>query len=443
MKRITNFFVHLVKKYLPDAFTVALIFMVVMFIVGMIVGDNSFPDMLGYWSSGFFGMLPFTLQMVMVMFTGHALANSDVIKRGLRVLARVPKTNTQAVMMLFAVTFALCYFNWGLGLVGGAIIAKEIARVHKGMHFPLLVAVAYGANNTLLGLSSAIPLTVATPGHFLEDVMGVVPLTETLFAPWNLAITALSFIAAFGAYTAMAPRKPGDEIISVDPHLFDDEFADVPVKKARSEMTTSEKINNSRLLTWIVVAIGLCYFVYYVMNNGFNLNIETVIILFYVLGMAAYGTPAGYAHAVKESMVSCYGIAMQFPIYASIMGMMRDAGVTEIIADWFISISTAETFPLFTFISAGLINFLVPGGGSQWAVQGPFMVPAGLELGVDPAKVAIALAWGDVWTNLLQPFWALPVLAVAKLEIKDVMGYCAVVAIFMGIVVGGGIFFLA
>lgn len=442
MKKITNFFVHLVKKYLPDAFTVALIFLVAMFGVGMIVGGQSFPQMLTHWSSGFFGMLPFTLQMIMVMFTGHALANSSAIKRGLRGLARIPKNNTQAVMLLFTVTFALCYFNWGLGLVGGAIIAKEIARVHKGMHFPLLVAVAYGANNTLLGLSSGIPLTIATPGHFLEETMGVVPLTESLFAPWNLIITVVSFAVCFIIYTAMAPRKPGDEIIEVDPHLFDDELLEETTKKPKSEMTVSEKINNSRILTYIVVAIGLCYFVYYVMNNGLNLNIETVIILFYVLGMAAYGTPAGYARAVKESMVSCYGIAMQFPIYASIMGMMRDSGVTENIADWFISISTAETFPLFTFLSAGLINFLVPGGGSQWAVQGPFMIPAGLELGVEPAKVAISLAWGDVWTNLLQPFWALPVLAVAKLEIKDVMGYCAVVAIAMGVVVGGCLLFV-
>lgn len=236
-------------------------------------------------------------------------------------------------------------------------------------------------------------------------------------------------------YALMAPRKPGDEVIEVDPHLFDDELlAELP-SKPRAEMTVSEKLNNSRILTYLVVAIGLCYFVYYVMNNGMNLNIETVIILFYILGMLAYGTPIGYARAVKDSMVSCAGIAMQFPIYASIMGMMRDSGVTENIADAFISISTEQTFPLFTFLSAGLINFLVPGGGSQWAVQGPFMIPGWIRIRRRSAKVAIALAWGDVWTNLLQPFWALPVLAVAKLEIKDVMGYCAVVAIAMGLVV--------
>ncbi len=172
-------------------------------------------------------------------------------------------------------------------------------------------------------------------------------------------------------------------------------------------------------------------------NNGWNLNIETVILLFFILGMIAYRTPAAYANAVKESMISCAGIALQFPIYASIMGMMKSTGITLMIADGFIEIATAQTFPLFTFLSAGLINFLVPGGGSQWAVQGPVMIPAGLALGADPARVAMALAWGDVWTNLLQPFWALPVLAVAKLEIKDVMGYCAVVAIAMGLVVGG------
>ena len=202
-------------------------------------------------------------------------------------------------------------------------------------------------------------------------------------------------------------------------------------------MTFSEKLNNSKVLTWLVALIGLLYFVQYVINNGANLNIETVIILFFVLGMLAYGTPEKYSNAVKSSMISCAGIALQFPIYASIMGMMKSAGITDMIANSFISISTQSTFPLFTFLSAGLINFMIPGGGSQWAVQGPIMVAAGMELGVEPAKIAISLAWGDVWTNLLQPFWAIPVLAVAKLEIKDVMGYCAVVAIGMGLVVGG------
>lgn len=435
IRRITNFFVKLVKKYLPDAFTVALLFAVVIFAVGMGVGGQSFGQMLDHWATGFFSMMPFTLQMIMVMFTGHALANSKVVKGGLRRIARIPNNNVQAIALLYAMTFALCYFNWGLGLIGGAIIAKEIAHLKKGMHFPLLVAVAYGANNTLLGLSSGIPLIVATSGHFLEAEMGVVPLTETLFAPWNIIITVCNFAVCIAMYVAMAP-KGNDPILEADPHLFDEEEI-VEVKKDRKEMTFSEKMNDSKILALLVVAIGLLYFAKYVMKNGANLDIGTVIILFFVLGMLSYGTPKKYSDAVKESMVACAGIALQFPIYASIMGMMKEAGITDMIANFFISASTAETFPLFTFLSAGLINFMIPGGGSQWAVQGPIMVAAGMELGVEPAKIAISLAWGDVWTNLLQPFWAIPVLAVAKLEIKDVMGYCAVVAIGMAVVVGG------
>lgn len=435
IRKITQFFVNLVKKYLPDAFTVALCFAVVIFAVGMIVGGQSFGQMLDHWATGFFSMLPFTLQMIMVMFTGHALASSNIVKRGLRTIARIPNNNVQAIILLYACTFALCYFNWGLGLIGGAIIAKEIAHVKRGMHFPLLVAVAYGANNTLLGLSSGIPLLVATEGHFLEAEIGVIPLSQTLFSSWNIIITVCSFAVCIAMYAAMAP-KTTDLIIEADPALFEEKEI-IEVKKDRKDMTFNEKLNNSKILTGLVVAIGLLYFVKYVINNGANLNIETVIILFFILGMLVYGTPKKYSDAVKESMISCAGIALQFPIYASIMGMMKSAGITDMIANGFIEMSTAETFPLFTFLSAGLINFMIPGGGSQWAVQGPIMVAAGMELGVEPAKVAISLAWGDVWTNLLQPFWAIPVLAVAKLEIKDVMGYCATVAIGMGVVVGG------
>lgn len=435
IKKMTDFFVLLVKKYLPDAFTIALIFMVVMFGVGMVVAGQSFPQILEHWSTGFFSMLPFTLQMIMVMFTGHALANAKAVKSVLRRVARIPQNNVQAVILLYVATFCLCYFNWGLGLVGGAIIAKEIAASKKGIHFPLMVAVAYGANNTLLGLSSAVPLLVATEGHFLQEEMGIVPLTDTLFSSWNLIITAASFAVCLFIYTRMAPREAKD-IIEADPRLFIEEEPEA-AEVAQGERTFSQLLNNSPVITVLVAAIGLSYFGWYVWNNGWNLNIETVILLFFILGMIAYRTPAAYANAVKESMISCAGIALQFPIYASIMGMMKSTGITLMIADGFIEIATAQTFPLFTFLSAGLINFLVPGGGSQWAVQGPVMIPAGLALGADPARVAMALAWGDVWTNLLQPFWALPVLAVAKLEIKDVMGYCAVVAIAMGLVVGG------
>ena len=108
-----------------------------------------------------------------------------------------------------------------------------------------------------------------------------------------------------------------------------------------------------------------------------------------------------------------------------------------LLSSW--GIATTTTFPLFTFLSAGIVNFFVPSGGGQWAVQGPIMMPAGLEIGVPAAKTAMAIAWGDAWTNMVQPFWALPALGIAGLSAKDIMGYCVITLLFSGVIIGAGL----
>jgi short-chain fatty acids transporter len=154
-----------------------------------------------------------------------------------------------------------------------------------------------------------------------------------------------------------------------------------------------------------------------------------------IFGILGHKSPIGYVKAINEAIKVAGGVALLFPFYAGIMGMMRTSGLAAIMSEWFVSFSTAETFPLFTFWSAGLVNLFVPSGGGQWAVQGPIMMPAAAELGADPSKVIMALAWGDSWTNQIQPFWALPILAISGLDVKDIMGYCLMVSILAGIVI--------
>ena len=107
------------------------------------------------------------------------------------------------------------------------------------------------------------------------------------------------------------------------------------------------------------------------------------------------------------------------------MGLMvaaNDQGVSlaSVISEFFVSISTNVTFPMLSFLAAGVVNFFVPSGGGQWAVQGPIMMPAGAEMGQ--------------WTNMIQPFWALPALGIAKLSARDIMGYLVIVLLFTGAV---------
>ena len=205
----------------------------------------------------------------------------------------------------------------------------------------------------------------------------------------------------------------------------------------------AEKLNDSKILSGIVALIGITYLVVKLgfLGGGFDLN--TAILVFLLLGVIFYGSPIRYVNAIGKASSSCAGIILQFPFYTGIMGIMTCSSADGIslagaISEACISIANQTTFPLLSFLSAGLVNVFVPSGGGQWAVQGPIMIPAGVELGVNPAITGMAIAWGDAWTNLIQPFWALPALAIAKLDAKDIMGYCLIDLFVVGIIVCAG-----
>ena len=182
-------------------------------------------------------------------------------------------------------------------------------------------------------------------------------------------------------------------------------------------------------------------------TKGFVLGLDVVIAIFLFSGLLMHGTPECYMRAVDESVRGIGGIVLLFPFYAGIMGMMMGANADGIslgrqITEAFISWSSADTFPLLAFLSAGVVNVFVPSGGGQWAVQGPIMLPAAEALGVSTTVTAMAIAWGDAWTNMIQPFWALPLLGIVGLGARDIMGYCLIILLYSGIVISGAFYFL-
>lgn len=247
-----------------------------------------------------------------------------------------------------------------------------------------------------------------------------------------------SFVIIFGlGFVNKMMIPPEEEIVEIDPALLVEEK-----KKDRKMDTPADRMENSPLFSMIVGIAGIVYLIYYFATKGFALNLNIVNFIFMMLGIILHGTPRNYIDAMDEAIKGAGGIVLQFPFYAGIMGMMTDSGLAAVMSNWFVSISTPLTFPFYTFMSAGLVNFFIPSGGSQWAVQGPIMVRSALELGVDPARTVMAVAWGDAWTNMIQPFWALPALGIAGLGARDIMGYCIIVLIFSGIVVSLAITFL-
>jgi short-chain fatty acids transporter len=405
--------------------------------LGVGLTDSSPLDMVVHWGDGFWGLLSFTMQMVIVLVAGYVLAISPVFKKLLSTLANLAKSPGSAILLVSFVSLIACWINWGFGLVIGALFAKEIAKKVTTVDYRLLIASAYsGFIIWHGGLAGSIPLSIATADHPFAGIMGVVPTSETIFSTYNIIIVIALIILVPLLNRLMMP-KPADTF-SVDPELLEDE---VEVEEKKDRITPADRLENSVLLSMLIGALGLVYLVQHFATKGFDLNLNIVNLIFFILGIVFHGTPKRFLAAIATAIKTAGGIIFQFPFYAGIMGMMVASGLAGVMSEWFVSISTAATFPLFTFYAAGLVNFFVPSGGGQWAVQAPIMLDAAQSLGVSYSKTAMAIAWGDAWTNMIQPFWALPALAIAGLRAKDIMGYCVFVLLLSGIVISIGLFF--
>ena len=453
-KKFTNGCVKLVQRFLPDAFVFCIILTIVVFIAAMPVAGMNPIEVANAWGSGVWGLLAFSMQMALVLVLGSALANAPAIKKLIVKLAGVPKKPVGAVAFVTVISAICCFINWGFGLIIGALLAKEVAKKIKGLDYRLIIAAAYsGFVIWHAGISGSIPLgmTALNADGVVDNTAGavteIVPNSQTIFSAWNL-IMVLAVVVVVAFVNAKMHPDPKD-VVSIDPKLLEDAPDNTEVK-ARKDQTPAEKLENSMVLSYIVVVIGAIYLIYYFVNAGSILNalsLNIVNLIFLILGIAFHKTPISYVRAITESAESAGGIILQFPFYAGIQGMMVTVGsngvsLASAISTAFVNISTPRTFPVLCYLAAGIVNFFVPSGGGQWAVQGPIMMPAGLELGVTPAVTAMGIAWGDAWTNMLQPFWALPALGIAGLGARDIMGYCAIVLIASGIVTALGFLFL-
>lgn len=440
---ITALSVKLVQRYLPSPFVFAILLSLIVLVASMLSTGQGLPQMAQHWGSGLWNLLTFAMQMALILVTGHALASAPLVHRLLGALARVAKSPGQAIVLVTLVALAGAWINWGFGLVIGAVFARALAREVKGVDYPLLVASAY--SGFLIwhgGLSGSIPLSLATGGADLSRMTGgvvteAIGVSDTLFTPMNLTIIALLVIGLPLLNRAMHPSQPK----VADPSLLQDS-----VVEALPRETLAQRMDDSRILNLIIVALAAVYFVYYFANNGFALSLNIVIGLFLFIGLFLHGSPERYMRAVQEGIGGISGIVIQFPFYAGIMGMMVGANADGVslgkqVTDAFVTWSSADTFPVLAFLSAGFVNIFVPSGGGQWAVQGPIMLPAGQALGVSPAVTAMAIAWGDAWTNMIQPFWALPLLGIAGLGARDIMGYCLLMLVYSGIVISGCLYF--
>lgn len=464
-QKIINGCVKMVQRWLPEPFIFAIILTLIAGILAMPICRQTPIEVIENWGGGVWNLLAFAMQMALVLVSGSALASARIVKRGISALASLPKKPAGAIALVTGVSAMACWLNWGFGLIVGVIFAKEIALKMRGVDYRLLIASAYsGFVVWHAGLSGSIPLTMATPGESLTKATnGVltapVPIGDTILALPNLIMVVVVIIAIVAVNSLMHPKN-AMQVVSVDPSLLLEENPEAEALKesVENEMkgfekgsapmkrkpTPAERLENSSVLSWIVALMMAGYLVIRLVFRGGTFDLGTIILLFLALGILLHGTPLNYVHAFAKAVSGAAGIILQFPFYAGIMGIITGVGASGIcfgtvISDACISISNAQTYPLLTFLCAAVLNMFVPSGGGHWAIQAPIMFSAGANLGVDPGLTGIAIAWGDAWTNLIQPFWALPALAIAKLNAKDIMGFCLIDLVVTGVIICAGL----
>ncbi len=436
IKRISMSSVKAVERWLPDPYVLVLLLTLVVFALGMVVERESPVAMIEHWGNGFWNLLTFAMQMVLILVTGWVLASTPFFRRILAAIATLAKTPGQAIILVTLVSMGAAWINWGFGLVIGAMFGRQLARQVAGVDYRLLIASAYsGFIIWHGGLAGSVPLVIATDGHFMEEQMGVVSTGTTIFSAYNLLLILVLVIVLPLINRLMMPRP--EDTVTVDPK----KLQDAPEVPREIEQTPATRLENSLLLSQAVGIMGLVFIAYYFLVNSGTLNLNIVNFIFLFLGIILHGRPMQFLTSLQEAVKGASGIIIQFPFYAGIMGMMVGSGLAATFSGGFVAIANETTLPLFTFLAAGLVNIFVPSGGGQWAVQAPVMIPAAMELGADMSRTAMAVAWGDAWTNLIQPFWALPALAIAGLRAKDIMGFCLITLVVSGVIIGLGLTF--
>lgn len=418
-----------VRSYMPDPFVLVLLLTVFTFALAIWVTPSGPSDLLTHWNTGFWELLSFAMQMVLIVVTGEAIAESQVVQRLMRKLCAIPKTATGATIGLAFFSIVLGWIHWGLGLVMASLAGRQLGKTLNdrkiAIHYPVLGAAAY--MSMLLwhaGTTATAPLLINTPGHFLEKQIGIVPLRETVLLPVNLVVCALLAIFIPLIVANLLPRR---SIRTIDD--FDVNLSSTKLRHSEEKPKTfAEKLERSYLTNAIIGVLGLAYLARYLSARGFGgLNHNVVNFLFLMIGLLLHRHPLGYARAIAQSARGTAGIILQFPFYGGIMGMMRESGLGHEIASVFVQFANGETLPLFAYFASVVTKLFIPSGGGEWAVEGPVMLEAAKQLNSPVGLTTMGIAYGNMVGNMFQPFWAIPLLSIMGLQARDIMGYCLVI----------------
>ncbi|NIK91659.1 short-chain fatty acid transporter [Mangrovimonas sp. CR14] len=434
------------KRFLPSPFTIAVLLTLLTIALGFIFSPGgadgkSFLQVLSFWENGIWNnaLLVFAYQMMLILVLGHVLVLSKPMNQLILKLTQYANTTTKAIVLVSVSTMLVAFFNWGLGLIFGAILARKVgeqaAENQTPINYPLIGACGYvGLMVWHGGISGSAPIKVAETGHLnslmsqiaSEEVLAKLPnsinFNETVFSWWNLILIGVLLVLIPWVLVKVS-KSTSMKVPSLEVYKFH--------TKENQKLEGAELLEISKIMAWVFGLIILGALLYQYWDAFMTLQITPNMLNFFMLGLAIlmHGNFHNFLAALEEAIKDTSGILIQFPLYFGIMGIMKETGMVVMVSDFFVSIANATTLPIFTFFSAGLVNIFVPSGGGQWAIQGPIVIESALKLGVPLPKAIMALAYGDQITNMLQPFWALPLLGITKLKAKEILPYTLIMMV--------------
>lgn len=440
------------RYLLPNPFTIAILLTLITFMLALTLtsatAEASKISQLGqifqYWEMGFWDLLSFTMQMMLILVLGHALALTPLMSRFTHWIALRCQTTPSAALLVSLTTIVLGLLNWGLALIVGAILARKIGETareqNRALNYPLIGAAGYlGLLVWHGGLSGSATLKVAESNHFLAEQIGQIPVTDTIFSTMNLtinlvllvAIPCLFYLLGKMSFSTTTPLPTASQSNTI--------------KSKPNDCLGAEHLDYS---SWFGKIFGLIilsqafYLLFFKSNGAGFTSLSLNLINFILLGLGLFLNRSihDYLNALEEAIIGSVGILIQFPLYAGIAGVIKYSGLIAVFSQFITEVATPATYPLFTFLSAALVNIFVPSGGGQWAVQGPIIAQAAQNLNASMPLGVMAFAYGDQITNMLQPFWALPLLSITKLKAHEIIPYSFITMIVAGMIFGLGLF---
>lgn len=434
---VSTSLVYVFERVIPDPYVFAVGLTLLTSVLALVFTEHSTIASIGVgWYNGVFNILTFGFQMVLILVTGYALASSPAVHSVLARIAGLPKTPRDAVSLTIIIGMLASWTNWGFGLVIAGLLAREIAKRVR-IDFGWLVAAAYtGFVISTEGLSGSIVLSQASSGSVLNLVEKTtghgIPLTQTVFTRFNL-IPVIALLVLLPIIFRFTQPTETDSIF-VDPERLKAE--DKGKKSVEKGGTLASWLDHAWILNVLLFGIGAMGLVQHWRQAGFSADINSVILIFLLLGLIFHWRPIAYVDAIKNAARVTGPLILQYPLYGGIMGIMTATGLAAVISKAFIRFSTAATLPFWTYVSSLVITLFIPSGGGHWAVQGPFVLPAAKALGASMAGTTMGVAMGESVANMIQPFFALPILAIAGIGMRRMMGFM-VITFFVSLIAFG------